>query len=170
MDTQLGLLSHQTDLLLWLLIVNGLILLVMVGTLLAAYSGYQKLAKTVEQKTAEWEPKLAKLEADLADLKAEVMTQVTAARVGIAKANALMEKTEALWDQVSPTVAEMLEEGRVLVTRVRIGVNEFQEQVIPSLRMVAGVTSAVRDGFGLFRQLQSKRAIKGDQGPHGPAR
>ncbi|MEO7993700.1 MAG: hypothetical protein ABI743_04810 [bacterium] len=171
MDTpELGLLTHISDILLYVLIVNGLVLLVMLGTLIAVYTGYQRLSKQVDDKVAEWEPKLARLEADIQDLKPQILEQLNATKAGIAKATALVEKTEAFWEEVAPTVAEMLDEGRILVTRVRIGVNEFQEQVIPSLRMVAGVTSAVRDGFGMFRQLQSKRAIKGDPGPQGPNR
>jgi len=171
MDPQLTQeLLHQSTItnsyLLWILIAVILLLVIMVGLLVGGYMAFTRLnakvsefQESAEKKWEEWEPRIIEMQSKIEDTRSKVDEWMPVVKENVEKGREMIEKVNTFWDDFSPELFGLLEEGKVLFGRARAIMNDIQTTIVPTIRTVTGITNAVRDGLGLFRQVRHNHPV-----------
>lgn len=157
MDPQQVLMQTQTQYLLGILIVNSLGLLGLVVMMVTTSKALKQSQERIERLLNEWEPRLIQMEADFKMLQKETLERLEQSGQSMAQMQGLMSRADATLEDLTPKIQRMTTDAEQLVLQVRHGVYDFQQTVLPKLRTVTNVAGALRDGFGIFQQLQKSR-------------
>lgn len=157
MDPQQILMQTQADYLRGILIVN-ILGLIGLGVMMVVVSKALKQSQVrLEQLLNEWEPRLIQMEADFKRLHQEALVSLEQSQHSMTQMQGILKRADTTLDDLAPKIERMTSDAEQLVLQVRHGVHEFQQSVMPKFRAVSGVAGALRDGFGIFQQLQNNR-------------
>lgn len=191
--------AYQNQMLLNLVVINGVMLLIMIGVLIGAYIGYQRAMAKVEElrvlyqaKVDEWEPKLEdlriqflelkgearmrlqefkekadywepevrKMKDEALELKATLQGQLTALNAIWAKVDALVDKVDDLWEQYGARAQDTVGDVLETVARIVDKVNDFQTNVIPTVKTASGIGAVLSTGISLVRAFRGNHTKK----------
>jgi gas vesicle protein len=157
LDPQLILLERQSDLLTGILAANVVGLLGILFVAITASKALKQSQERLERLLNEWEPRLIQMEADFKKLHEEALRSLDQSQTSMTQIQSILTRADATMDDLAPKIERMTSDAEQLVLQVRHGVHEFQQTVMPKFRAVSGVAGALRDGFGIFQQLQKSR-------------
>lgn len=157
MQTQLVNQVTQNQLLMGILIVNILGLIGLMVMAMVTTKALKQSQARIERLLNEWEPRLIQMEADFRVLQKETLERLEQSGQSMAQMQGLMTRADATLEDLTPKIQRMTTDAEQLVLQVRHGVYDFQQTVLPKLRTVTNVAGALRDGFGIFQQLQKSR-------------